>query len=124
MKIYRAGYDSRHFTFEAYCISKHGAELALLDALNEHGRRCSLEPGWWCDEDYQKHVEAETLDKVFDVREFEIGVGYRDRETELATVEGLGIRKRAVWNQYLEDQSPETLSKYKLLEGLLKARTK
>ena len=50
MKIYRAFYESRNFTFEAYSQTKSSARFHLLTGLRRHGEQYNLEPNWF-DED-------------------------------------------------------------------------
>lgn len=66
--IYRATFESRHFTFEAYAESVLDAESALIEVLNKHGKQYSLASNW-----YEK-TEIE-------ISGFYLGVGYRDRES-------------------------------------------
>lgn len=47
MKIYRAFYDSRNFSFEAYSQSKSSAKFHLLTGLRRHGEQYDLEPDWF-----------------------------------------------------------------------------
>ena len=47
MKIYKAFYDSRNFTFEAFSQSKSSAKFHLLTGLRQHGEQYHLEPDWF-----------------------------------------------------------------------------
>jgi hypothetical protein len=71
--IWRAAYDSRHFSFEAYAFTKEAAINELITGLRLHARQYDLEPDWWEDQ----RVAAEDQ---FDVREYELGVAYRDHQ--------------------------------------------
>lgn len=47
MKIYRAYYDSRNFSFEAYSKSEAQARAKCLEALQLHTKQLNLEPDWF-----------------------------------------------------------------------------
>ena len=47
MKIYRAYYDSRNFSFEAYSKSEAQARAKCLEALQLHTKQLNLEPSWF-----------------------------------------------------------------------------
>jgi len=47
MKIYRAYYDSRNFSFEAYSKSETTARAKCLEALQLHTKQLNLEPDWF-----------------------------------------------------------------------------
>jgi hypothetical protein len=47
MKIYRAYYDSRNFSFEAYSQLESSARYHLLQGLKRHGEQYDLEPDWF-----------------------------------------------------------------------------
>lgn len=47
MKIYRAYYDSRNFSFEAYSKSEKTARAKCLEALQLHTKQLNLEPDWF-----------------------------------------------------------------------------
>ena len=47
MKIYRAYYDSRNFSFEAYSKSEETASAKCLEALQLHTKQLNLEPDWF-----------------------------------------------------------------------------
>ena len=47
MKIYRAYYDSRNFSFEAYSKSEAQARAKCLEALQLHTKQLDLEPDWF-----------------------------------------------------------------------------
>jgi hypothetical protein len=64
--IFRAHTDSRFFSFEAYASQEAAATVALIEALESHGRQYGLDEKWW-----EGHLEPE-------VHGFEVGRGYRD----------------------------------------------
>jgi hypothetical protein len=70
MKIYRAYYDSRNFSFEAFAAQREDARAILLDGLRAHGEQYGCEPDWFMFGD---------ADGV-EVTEYEIGKAYRDRD--------------------------------------------
>lgn len=72
MKIYRAYYDSRNFTFEAFSKSKGIAYLKCLEALNLHTKEYSLDPTWF---------NFNLSDNGIEINSFELDTPYRDRET-------------------------------------------
>jgi hypothetical protein len=47
MKFYKAYYDSRNFSFEAYGKTQAIAKATLLDGLQKHGKQYSLAPDWY-----------------------------------------------------------------------------
>jgi hypothetical protein len=47
MKIYRAYYDSRNFSFEAYSESEYKARAKCLEALKTHAYEYKLEDDWF-----------------------------------------------------------------------------
>ena len=47
MKIYRAYYDSRNFSFEAYSKTEKSARYHCKQALIRHGEQYDLEPDWF-----------------------------------------------------------------------------
>lgn len=67
MKIYRANYDSRNFSFEAYGKTSAAAYAALLAALLRHMDQYNLDADWYCKDDIA-------------VQAFELNTPYRDRE--------------------------------------------
>ena len=69
MKIYRAYYDSRNFSFEAYSKSEAKARAKCLEALQLHTKQCNLEPDWFMFDD----VDGIECD------DFELDTPYRDR---------------------------------------------
>lgn len=84
--IYRARYESRNFTFEAYGETPEEANTGLEAALAAHARRYGTDPQWLAD------VFTE-LNEVTDLRRlmndpiwpaFKLGAPYRDGE-EIAT---------------------------------------
>jgi hypothetical protein len=66
-KIYRAYYDSKSFTFEAFGNTEHEAIDSLVIGLIQHTTQYKLSPDWWQFEG----IETDT---------YEIGLPYRDRE--------------------------------------------
>lgn len=66
MKIYKAFYDSRNFSFEAYSQSKSSAKHHLLEGLRRHTEQYGLEDDWYMfgDSDGIEFVEYE-LDKPY-----------------------------------------------------------
>jgi hypothetical protein len=69
MKIYKAYYDSRNFSFEAYSKSKKGAHAKCLEALQLHTKQLNLEPDWFMFGD---------VDGI-EVNDYELDTPYRDR---------------------------------------------
>lgn len=69
MKIYRAYYDSRNFSFEAYSKSEPQARAKCLEALQLHTKQLDLEPDWFMFGD----VDGIECD------EYELDTPYRDR---------------------------------------------
>jgi hypothetical protein len=69
MKIYRAYYDSRNFSFEAYSKSEAKARAKCLEALQTHTKQFRLEPDWFMFDD----VDGIECDY------FELDTPYRDR---------------------------------------------
>lgn len=68
MKIYRATYESRSFSFDAFASTEKSARQVLQDVLRRHGVLMKLgEVDWY---------EADGVE----VREIVLGQGYRDRE--------------------------------------------
>jgi hypothetical protein len=71
MKIYRAYYDSRNFSFEAYSKSESQARAKLLEGLHKHGEQYKLDPDWYLydgrDDIYTQEIDLDTF--------------YRDRDT-------------------------------------------
>jgi hypothetical protein len=47
MKIYRAYYDSRNFSFEAFSKTENSARYHCKQALLKHGEQCNLDPNWF-----------------------------------------------------------------------------
>ena len=72
MKIYRAYYDSRNFSFEAYSKSETQARAKCLEALQLHTKQFShrLEPDWFMFGD----VDGIECDQ------YQLDTPYRDRE--------------------------------------------
>jgi hypothetical protein len=66
-KIYRAYYDSKSFSFEAYGQTKTEAIDALVIGLLMHTRQFHAPSDWW---------DSEGIE----VREFTVGFAYRDNE--------------------------------------------
>jgi hypothetical protein len=71
MKIYKAYYDSRNFSFEAFAETKAKAHALLLAGLKEHGKQYNCEPDWFMFGD---------VDGI-EVSEYVLNKAYRDRET-------------------------------------------
>ena len=69
MKIYRAYYESRSFTFEAYSKTEKTARAKCLVALQLHTKQCDLEPDWFIFGD---------VDGI-EVDDYELDTPYRDR---------------------------------------------
>lgn len=69
MKIYRAYYDSRNFSFEAYSKVKDSAKYHCKQALIKHGEQYDLEPDWFMFDD---------VDGI-EVDEYDTDYPYRDR---------------------------------------------
>jgi hypothetical protein len=69
MKIYRAYYDSRNFSFEAYSKTEKSARYHCKQALIKHGEQSNLEPDWFMFGD----VDGIECD------EYELDNPYRDR---------------------------------------------
>jgi hypothetical protein len=66
MKIYRANYESRNFSFEAYGKTEKDARGALMTALVHHTHQYNLEADWYCNDDIS-------------VVEYQLNTPYRDR---------------------------------------------
>lgn len=69
MKIYRAYYDSRNFSFEAYSLEEALARFNVLVALRKHTKQCNLEPDWFM------FGDADGIE----VDDYELNKPYRDR---------------------------------------------
>lgn len=69
MKIYRAYYDSRNFSFEAYSEEEALARFNVLVALRKHTKQYKLEPDWFMFGD-ENGIECD---------EYELNTPYRDR---------------------------------------------
>ena len=69
MKIYRAYYDSRNFSFEAYSEEEALARFNVLVALRKHTKQCKLEPDWFM------FGESDGIE----CDEYELNKPYRDR---------------------------------------------
>lgn len=69
MKIYKAYYDSRNFSFEAFSRTKESALYHCKQGLLRHGEQYKLEPDWFMYDD---------LDCI-EVAEYDIDHPYRDR---------------------------------------------
>ena len=67
MKIYRAYYDSRNFTFEAFDKSEEFARALVMKGLVIHTIQKNLDPKWW----QADGIECDS---------YELGKPYRDRE--------------------------------------------
>jgi hypothetical protein len=51
MKIYRANYESRNFSFEAYGKTKEDAKASLMIGLLRHMHQYDLDPDWYYKDD-------------------------------------------------------------------------
>jgi hypothetical protein len=69
LKIYKAYYDSRNFSFEAFADTEAKAHATLLAGLKEHGKQYKCEPDWFMFGD---------VDGI-EVVEYDLGKPYRDR---------------------------------------------
>ena len=69
MKIYRAYYDSRNFSFEAYSLEEALARFNVLVALRKHTKQCKLETDWFM------FGESDGIE----CDEYELNKPYRDR---------------------------------------------
>ena len=69
MKIYRAYYDSRNYSFEAYSKSKKDAHAKCLEALQLHTKQCDLDPDWFM------FGDADGIE----IDEYNLNTPYRDR---------------------------------------------
>ena len=69
MKIYRAYYDSRNFSFEAYSKSEAQARAKCLEALQLHTKQLNLESDWFMFGD----VDGIECDQ------YQLDIPYRDR---------------------------------------------
>jgi hypothetical protein len=65
MKIYRANYESRNFSFEAYGKTEPDARAALMIGLLRHTHQYNLEADWCCNDDIS-------------VVEYQLNTPYRD----------------------------------------------
>lgn len=68
MQIYKAYYDSRNFSFEAFAATREEARAILLAGLKEHGKQYKCEPDWFM------FGDADGIEVV----EYEVGKAYRD----------------------------------------------
>jgi hypothetical protein len=64
-KIYKGVYESRNFLFEAFSLTKEGAEKAIRKALKDHTKQYGCEKDWFCEDD------------IF-VAEYKLDTSYRD----------------------------------------------
>ena len=64
-KIYKGIYESRNFLFEAFSLTKEGAEKQIRKALKDHTKQFDLEKDWFHDDD------------IF-VVEYKLNTSYRD----------------------------------------------
>jgi hypothetical protein len=69
MKIYRAYYDSRNFSFEAYSKSEKTARAKCLEALHLHTKDYDLDHDWFMFGDADG-IECD---------EYQLDTPYRDR---------------------------------------------
>ncbi len=51
MRIYRANYESRNFSFEAYGKTEQDAKTALMVGLLRHMHQYNLEADWYYEDD-------------------------------------------------------------------------
>jgi hypothetical protein len=65
MKIYRANYESRNFSFEAYGKTKENAKASLMIGLLRHMHQYDLDPDWYYEDDIS-------------VVEYQLDTPYRD----------------------------------------------
>ena len=65
MKIYRANYESRNFSFEAYGKTKEDAKASLMIGLLRHMHQYDLDPDWYCEDDIS-------------IVEYQLNTPYRD----------------------------------------------
>ena len=70
MKIYRAYYDSRNFSFEAYSQSKSSARFHLLIGLHKHADQYNLDSNWFM------IGESDGIE----IDEYTMDAPYRDRD--------------------------------------------
>lgn len=68
MRLFHARLEGPTFTFDAYDVTALKAEKVLLKLLVKHGKQYDLPANWWVGK----------MD--YDVTEFALGSGYRDRE--------------------------------------------
>ena len=71
MKIFKAFYDSRNFSFEAYGKTQAIAKATLLEGLQKHSKQYDLDADWYL-------YDGE--DDIY-FQEIELNVTYRDRDT-------------------------------------------
>ena len=69
MKIYRAYYDSKNFSFEAYSQDATNAKFNVLAGLIKHAEQYKCEPDWFMIGDSDG----------IEVDEYELNTCYRDR---------------------------------------------
>jgi hypothetical protein len=67
MKIWKAWYDSRNFSFEAFSDDPVKAKATLIKGLRKHGKQYGCEPNWWYEQDVC-------------VLEHKLDTPYRDRD--------------------------------------------
>lgn len=65
MKIYRANYESRNFSFEAYGKTEQDARAALMIGLLRHMDQYNLEADWYYKDDIS-------------IVEYQLNTPYRD----------------------------------------------
>jgi len=66
MKFYRASYESRSFSFEAYALTQDEARQQMVKGLKTHTKQLKLPDNEWFDED------------SIGVSEVELNKSYRD----------------------------------------------
>ena len=64
-KIFKGAYESRNFSFEAFSLTKEGAEKQIRKALKDHTKQYGCDKDWFCEDDIY-------------VVEYKINTGYRD----------------------------------------------
>jgi hypothetical protein len=65
MRIYRANYESRNFSFEAYGKTKEDAKASLIIGLLRHMHQYNLEAEWYHNDDIS-------------IVEYQLNAPYRD----------------------------------------------
>lgn len=68
MKIYKAFYQSRNFSFEAFAATRKEAHSILLAGLKKHADQYNCDPDWFM------FGDADGIEIV----DYELGKAYRD----------------------------------------------